>query len=123
MSDGAYVCLVLTIIKQAHSILNLLLGIVKRIFQLCKLTKICNAIDAYKNAYSAAKYLDETDSTDQESPGGPDTSESKLSLCQRIMQTGMYIGQYAVRVLSIVSMILLTISTLVIESCLGLFSI
>ena len=33
VSDGAYVCLVLTIIKQAHSILNLLLSILKRIFQ------------------------------------------------------------------------------------------
>ena len=123
MSDGAYVCLVLTIIKQAHAILNLLLGIVKRIFQICKLTKICNAIDAYRNAYSAAKYLDETDSNGQESPDRPDISDSELNLCKRFMQTGMYIGQYVVKVLSIASMILLTISTLVIESCLGLFSI
>ena len=117
MSDGAYVCLVLTIIKQAHSILNLLLGMLKRIFQICKLTKICNAIDAYKNAYSAAKYLDETDSGES-----PAVSDNELSICKRITQTGMYIGQYVVKVLSIASMILLTISTLVIESCLGLFS-
>ena len=76
---------------------------------------MCNAIDAYKRAYSAAKYLDETGSSD-----GP--SETNLNLCQRLIQTAMFIGQYLVKFLSIATMCLLAISTLIIESCLGLFS-
>ena len=70
-----------------------------------------NKVFKYRGAYRQAKYLEAEDTKSQDSIVG------------LFVQTVMYFNHYFIKAISIITVIILSVSTLVTESCLGLYEL